>query len=103
MTFDDALRAETGALKMAVHIGGEDESAVLQALAPGAEDLKTRVRAGGAVEIQTMPVETPCQRRILGKPPRVGQTGKIEAQGTVGRIGLPEPLPAAKIRQPGID
>ena len=37
-----------------------------------------------------MPVETPGQRRVFGKPARIGQGDKVEPELLVGRIGPPE-------------
>jgi hypothetical protein len=56
----------------------------------------------GTVEVGAMAVEPPAKGRITLKMLRVGTLNKGKPQTGIGRIGLPEPLIAAKVRQPRI-
>lgn len=69
---------------------------------PFTEDLKTRVRLRGAIEVQPMAVEAPGQRRIVLEPVRIGEGLKSQTQPGVRRIRLPESLGAPEVRQAGV-
>src|SRR5438132_13040468 len=94
---------ETCTLKMPVDIGGKDEGAGGHSLRPGKHDLKACVWLRGAVEIQTMSVKAPGQRRISREPARVRDRHEVQAELFIRRIGAPKSLRAAKIRQTRVD
>src|SRR5207245_4255012 len=70
---------------------------------PGLQDSESLMRLGSAVQVEPMTVETPGQCRICGKPMRIRQGSKAEAELLVGRVGPPKSLVSAEVRQAGID
>eukprot|EP01034_Spumella_vulgaris_P037591 gene37590-46371_t len=86
------LRIESRQLELPVHIAGEDAGA-----------REARVRRRGAVQRQPVAVKAPGQPRIGPERLRRGDTAEIQPRAAQRRIGLPETLVAAKIREAGID
>ena len=85
VNLDDPLRVEAGALELAVDVGREDESSrAASGPAQRREDREPRVGSGLPVETHPVPVEAPGQRRVLGKPARVGQSDEIEPEPLYG-------------------
>ena len=50
-----------------------------------------------------MPVEPPAELRIVVEVRRVRRVRERQAEPLVGRVGLPEPLVAPEVGQPGVD
>ena len=103
VAFVDALRVKPGFLELAIHIAGEHKTALGQSLSNPPQYLKTRVRNGGAVEVQAMPVEAPGQTRLGFECRRAGDMFERNPRPAQCRISAPESLRTTKIRQTGID
>ena len=67
------------------------------------QQIKPFVGCGVPVEIQAMPVESPRQARLAAEGFRVRHVLESQATLAEGRVGLPETLRSAKVRQAGID
>ena len=61
--------------------------------------LKSAMRSGPAVQVETVPVKGPCQPGIARKPAGIGHVLKVQSQLCNGRVGSPETLGTAEIRQ----
>ncbi len=99
MDFRDLILGKPGALKMPVHVRGEDEGAAFHSGAPLAKNLKAGVRGCGAVKIEPVPIKSPGQSRVLDEPPRSRQFRKLQAEAPIGRVSPPEAFRSAEIRQ----
>src|SRR5208282_1400532 len=84
------VRGKPGFLKVPIHIRGVDESTSAHAAHPATENGESLVRFGFAVEHQAVPIETPGQFGVAGKPAWVRQRHEIKPEPGIGGIGLPE-------------
>ena len=103
VAFADLHFGKTGALKLSVDVAGEYECAMPQALADPAQDLKTGVRHGAAVELQPMPVETPGKARFRCEGGWIGNLLEGNPRPSKRRVSPPETLRTAKIGEAGVD
>src|SRR5262249_16151678 len=77
MQVDGLLVGESGPVKVAIDVGGVDETAARHAFGPAAQDAEAVVRGGLAVEIQTVAVEAPTQFGIVLEPTRIGHVDEV--------------------------
>jgi len=102
MHLADAFHIETRLLELAIDIAGKDKTAFRHPVGHSAKRGKPGMRHRLPVERQSVPVKPPGQARITAKVVRAGDLFERHASTTERRIGTPEALRTAKIRQPGI-
>ena len=101
MALHNPLRRETGRVKVAVNIAGEDEAAQPTAFAPTPQNLEAGMRRGGAIEVQAMPEKSPGLLRVTAEPDGIGHF--LEPPAAKGRVRPPKALGTAKVGQSRID
>eukprot|EP00754_Rhynchopus_humris_P022737 Rhum_TRINITY_DN14803_c0_g2::Rhum_TRINITY_DN14803_c0_g2_i1::g.119649::m.119649 len=94
---------EARLLKVPVDVRREDERILPRQGAPLFENGEPRVRHGRAVQLQAVAVEAPGKGRVGVEPRRVGHRGEANTEVPQGRVVLPQPLVASKVRQAGVD
>lgn len=90
-------------LELPVHVGGEDEAAVLSPAAPAAEEFEPVVGAGGAVQVETVAVEPPGQLRVAFEPTRARHLDEGDSQLTQRWVRAPETLISAEVWKSRVD
>jgi hypothetical protein len=102
MILVDGIRTESGLLELTIDIAGDYEgiSGYLPDEIP--QNSETVMRYGLAVEIQTVPVESPTTPWILFETRRRCHGFKIDARTGKRRISPPEPLVTAEVRKTGV-
>ena len=102
MAFFDKAGIETGFLKMAVHIGSENEIARGFASCPVKQRGKTSMRRRLAIKVQSMAIKGPREFGVLFEPDRIGQFDEGQTKFGRHRVGFPKSFVAAEIGQAGI-
>ena len=89
-------------LKLPVDVGGEDEP-LLFSFRRLQQHRETGMGHRFAVEVQSMAIEGPRQRRICLEPVRIGQLDEAQPPLFRRRVGAPEPFVTSEIGQAGVD
>jgi hypothetical protein len=92
-------RIEPGLLEVSIHIAREDERARRHRIRPFFQDREARVRLGLCVQVPSMSVEAPGKTRVFAEPYRVGDMLERQPKLCERRIGAPEPVAPAEVRQ----
>jgi len=103
VAFVDVCLVKARLLKLAIHIAGEDAEPIKHLGAPALQEFVAEMRHRLAVQRQAVAIEPP---RTLGRRAKCrGRRDVVEVDLRVpqSRIGSPESVLAAKVRQPGVD
>ena len=92
-----------GLLELPVHIAGKHEGAVRHLRCDSLQYREAGMRLGVAIKREAVAVETPGEMGIREEGCRARDCAEIHPGLAKGRIGGPETLVAAEIRQAGID
>src|SRR5210317_202559 len=103
MHFENLIFTIAGFLKLAIDIGGDNETVLTVLRSPVLQHLKTMVRLCFTIEVSPMTVETPTESRIPFKVARICRVDEADAEMRVHRIGVPEALVATEVGQAGIN
>mmetsp|Transcript_22395 Transcript_22395/g.88656 ORF Transcript_22395/g.88656 Transcript_22395/m.88656 type:complete len:344 (+) Transcript_22395:1797-2828(+) len=93
---------EPGALELPVDIAGEHRAAVQLPVRPLPQQRKAGMRHGAPVQRQPVAVEAPGEFGVALEGERRGHLGKVQPRPPQGRVGAPEALAAAEVRQAGV-
>ena len=101
--FENLIFTIAGFLKLAIDIGGDNETVLIELRSPILKHLKTLVRLCFSIEVGAMTVEPPTESRVPFKVARICSVDEADVEMRIHRVGVPEALVTTEVRQAGIN